>query len=654
MPIITLPDGSTKEFDKPVTGLEVAESIGSGLLKAAVAMEINGETMDLSNTITTDSNMKIFTAKTDKGLEVLRHSTAHILAQAIKNLYPSAQITIGPVIENGFYYDVDFSEKSISSDNLGKIEAEMKAIIKADLPISRHIWSREEAIKYFKNINENYKAELISDLPKTETISVYKQGEGDSAFFDLCRGPHVPSTSKIGRKTFKLTSVAGAYWRGNSDNTMLTRIYGTAWATDKELKQHLRMLEEAAKRDHRKIGPAMDLFHLQDCAPGQVFWHHKGWFLYRTLENYMRDKCFEHNYTEVNTPQVMDVEIWKTSGHWDKFRDDMMTHDDGDRTFGLKPMSCPGDIQIYNNKLHSYRDLPIRMAEFGRVFRNEASGAVHGIMRVKAFTQDDAHIFCTESQMEDEIVAMVEILREVYTDFGFGDFKVKFSDRPEKRLGTDEIWDKSEAALKSSCKKLGLEYTLNPGEGAFYGPKLEFVLKDCLGRDWQCGTIQLDLNMPERFNMEYVGEDGKKHRPIMIHRAILGSLERFMGILIENFAGHFPLWFAPVQIVAMGITDKQNPHIEKLVKRLKDAGLRIEGDYRNEKINYKIREHSHQKVPVILVVGDREIENDSVTVRRLGSQKQTTMQINDLIATLLDEITTKQLPIIENNDDKAA
>ena len=651
MPTITLPDGSKREFDKPVTGLEVAADIGEGLLKASLAMEINGELQDLSNTISEYSDMKIFTSKTDEGLEVLRHSTAHILAQAIKRLYPTAQITIGPVIENGFYYDVAF-EKVISSDDLEKIEIEMKKILKEDLPITRHVWDRNEAIKYFKGINENYKAELIEDLPENETISVYQQGE---EFLDLCRGPHVPSTGKIGRKTFKLTSIAGAYWRGDSDNAMLTRIYGTAWATDKELKQHLHMLEEAAKRDHRKIGPALDLFHMQEEAPGQVFWHDKGWNMFLNLQTYIREKLMNGGYQEVNTPQLVSSSLYKKSGHWDKFgTENMFVVEDGDKKFAMKPMNCPCHVQIFNHSLKSYRDLPLRMSEFGTCMRNEPHGARHGIMRVTSMTQDDAHIFCTHEQVEDEVVKLCELIKEIYKDFGFTEILVKFSDRPEMRVGADEVWDNAEEALRNACEKANLEWKLNPGEGAFYGPKLEFVLKDCIGRDWQCGTIQMDFNLPERLGAQYTGEDGNKHNTVMIHRALLGTLERFMGILIENFVGHFPLWLAPVQVVAMGITDKQNPHIEKLVARLKDAGLRVSADYRNEKINYKIREHSHQKTPVILVVGDREIENDSVTVRRLGSQKQTIMTVDELITSLNEEIATKQLPILDENGSKAA
>lgn len=653
MPTITLPDGSTRSFDTPITGLDIAMDIGPGLAKAALAMEVNGKTCDLSETISEDASIKLFTAKNEEGLEVLRHSSAHVLAQAVKALYPDAQITIGPVIENGFYYDISFKE-NISDADLEKIEDKMAEIVAADLPIERQVWQRDEAVKYFKGIGEGYKAEIIADLPANETISVYKQGTGDDAFLDLCRGPHIPSTGKIGKKTFKLTSLAGAYWRGDSDNEMLTRIYGTVWPTDKELKQYLHMLEEAAKRDHRKIGPALDLFHMQEEAPGQVFWHDKGWNMFLTLQDYIRGKLKKGGYQEVNTPQLISSSLYVKSGHWEKFgTENMFIVEDGEKKFAMKPMNCPCHVQIFNHSLKSYRDLPLRMSEFGTCMRNEAAGARHGIMRVTSMTQDDAHIFCTHEQIEDEVVTLCELIKEIYRDFGFNEIFVKFSDRPEMRVGSDDVWDNAEEALKNACDKANLAWKLNPGEGAFYGPKLEFVLKDCIGRDWQCGTIQMDFNLPERLGAQYTGEDGNKHSCVMIHRALLGSMERFMGILMENFAGHFPLWLAPVQIMASGITEKQNSHVEKLVERLKEAGLRAEADYRNEKISYKIREHSHQKVPVILVAGDREIENDSVTVRRLGSQDQTVMKVADLIASLTEEVATKQLPKLET-ESKAA
>lgn len=637
---ITLPDGSVRSFDGPITGLELAQSIGTGLAKAALAITLNGEQKDLSTTITEDAEVSIITADSEEGLEIMRHTVAaQVLARAVKNLYPSAKLAIGPTIDNGFYYDIAF-EKALSPEDLPVIEKEMRRIVEQSHEIELKMHSRKEVMGMFGERNETYKMDIVERTEDQDEFQIYHQGDTD--FIDLCRGPHLPSLKKIG--VFKLLSIAGAYWRGDSNNEMLTRIYGTAWKNEKDLKKHLAMLEEAGKRDHRKIGPVMGLFHLQDCAPGQVFWHHKGWQLYRQLENYMRDKCLENQYIEVNTPQVMDVEIWKTSGHWDKFRDNMMTQEDGDRTFGLKPMSCPGNIQVYKQGLVSYRDLPIRMAEFGRVFRNEASGAIHGIMRVKAFTQDDAHSFCTPEQIVGEVQAMVELIREVYTDMGFADFRVKLSDRPEMRLGTDEIWDESEQALKDACELANLEWTLNPGEGAFYGPKLEFVLQDCLGRDWQCGTIQLDLNMPERFDMEYVGSDGQKHRPIMIHRAILGSLERFIGILIENFAGHFPLWLAPTQLVISGVTEKQNDFVEGLVKNFKQAGFRCEGDYRNEKINYKIREHMNAKASMVAIIGDREMEEGTITVRRLGSKAQTTYKVEEFMTMMREEIDTRALP----------
>ncbi len=652
MPVITLPDGSVKEFDGAVTGLEVAQSIGEGLAKAALMMEVDGKELDLTTTITTDANIVFHTSKTEKGLETLRHSTAHILAQAIKELYPTAQITIGPVIDNGFYYDVAFKE-SVADKDLEKIEARMKEIVKRDLPIERQVWNRDEAIAYFKGIGEDYKAEIISDLPADETISLYKQGTDENAFVDLCRGPHIPSTAKAGRH-FKLQHMAGAYWRGDSNNEMLTRIYGTAWGSKDELKGYLRMLEESAKRDHRKIGPAMGLFHLQDIAMGQVFWHQKGWQMFLTLQEYIREKLKKHNYEEVNTPKIVDHSLYLKSGHWEKFsKGEIFEIHDGDKIMALKPMNCPCHVQIFNQGIKSYRDLPLRMSEFGTCMRNEAHGALHGLMRVRSMTQDDAHIFCTANQINSEVLMLCELIKEIYSDFGFEDVRVKFSDRPEMRVGNDEVWDKAEAALKAACDAAGLEWTLNPGEGAFYGPKLEFVLKDCIGRDWQCGTIQLDFNLPDRLDATFINEKGEKEIPVMIHRALLGSLERFSGILIENFVGHFPLWLAPQQMVAMGITEKQNPAVEKLVQKLQAEGFRIEGDYRNEKVSYKIREHSVSKVPVQLVLGDREIENGTVTVRRLGSQKQTTMKVEELIAAMHEEVRTKALPVVENQEEAA-
>lgn len=639
---ITLPDGSARQYPAPVTGDGIAASIGEGLRKAALAMVVDGKLVDLKTPLTADAKVSLVTAKTPDGIDIIRHSTAHILAQAIKELYPTAQITIGPVIENGFYYDVAF-EKAITSDDLAALEARMADIVKRDLPIQRDVWTREKAIAHFKGIGEHYKAEIVADLPAGDEISVYSQGD----FLDLCRGPHLPSTGKAG--AFKLLSLAGAYWRGDSKNAMLTRIYGTAWATEKELKDHLRMLEEAAKRDHRKLGREMDLFHLQDDAPGQVFWHPKGWTLYRTLENYIRDKIAANGYVEVNTPQLVSSEMYKKSGHWDKFGTENMfvfkeVSNERELFFAMKPMNCPCHIQIFNVGIKSYRDLPLRMAEFGACMRNEAQGAMHGIMRVRAFKQDDAHIFCTTEQMPGELVAFCHLLREVYQEIGFTNVAVKLSTRPEKRVGADALWDQAEAALAAACDAAGLTYGINPGEGAFYGPKLEFQIRDAIGRNWQCGTLQVDFNLPGRLDAEYVGPDGQKHTPVMLHRAILGSLERFTGILIENFAGHFPLWLAPVQVVVSGIVDKQNPAVEGLVAKLKAAGLRAEADTRNEKINLKIREHSLQKVPVFVVLGDKEVADGTATVRRLGSTAQTTVPVDALIANLLAEVASKSLP----------
>lgn len=646
MPIISLPDGSKKEFDHAVTGFEVAQSIGEGLAKAALSMDINGTQVDLTTTITEDTAVTFYTSKTPEGLDTLRHSTAHILAQAIKELYPTAQITIGPVIEHGFFYDIAFAE-NIAEKDLEKIEGRMKEIVKRDLPITREEWDRDAAVKFFKSIGENYKAEIIGDLPAEETISLYRQGEGENAFLDLCRGPHVPTTAKVGRH-FKLQHLAGAYWRGDSNNEMLTRIYGTAWGSKDELKGYLKMLEESAKRDHRKIGPAMGLFHFQEEAMGQAFWHQKGWQVILTLQQYIREKLAKHSYEEVNTPQLVDHSLYLKSGHWEKFSNgEIFEVHDGDKISALKPMNCPCHIQIFNQGIKSYRDLPIRMSEFGTCKRNEAHGALHGLMRVRSMTQDDGHIFCTYDQITSEVLMLCKLIEEIYADFGFGEMRVKFSDRPEMRVGSDDVWDKSEQALKDACAEAGLEWTLNPGEGAFYGPKLEFVLKDCIGRDWQCGTVQLDFNMPGRLDAKYVDENGDKNAPVMIHRALLGSLERFTGILIENFVGHFPLWLAPLQITAMGITDKQNPAVLDLVTKLKKEGFRVDADTRNEKVSYKIREHSVGKVPVQLVLGDREIENGTVTVRRLGSQNQTTMTVDAFIAAMHDEVQNKRLPIVE-------
>jgi threonyl-tRNA synthetase len=638
---ITLPDGSIKSFEQQaVNGDIVAASIGEGLRKAALAMTVNGKLVDLKTPITADATVSLITAKSAEGVDLLRHSTAHILAQAVKELYPDAQITIGPVIEDGFYYDISF-KKPISNEHLEAIEKRMEDVVARDLPITREEWARDDAVAFFKNQGELYKAEIIRDLPEGEVISVYRQGD----FVDLCRGPHLPSTGKAG--AFKLLKIAGAYWRGDSDNEMLTRIYGTAWADKKDLKAYLTRLEEAEKRDHRKLGRELDLFHLQEEAPGQVFWHHKGWTMFLELQTYIRDKLARHDYQEVNTPQLIDSVLYKKSGHWDKFGTQNMfivKDEDKERTYAMKPMNCPCHVQIFNQATKSYRDLPLRMSEFGTCMRNEATGARHGIMRVTSMTQDDAHIFCTHEQIEAEVVKLCNLIKEIYTEFGFTDMFVKFSDRPEMRVGSDAVWDAAEAALRNACEAANLPWKLNPGEGAFYGPKLEFVLRDAIGRDWQCGTVQLDFNLPVRLEAFYVDETGEKKNPVMIHRALLGSLERFTGILIENFAGHFPLWLAPTQLVLSGITDKQNDHVRALVQQFKAAGIRVEGDLRNEKINYKIREHSHQKVPYIGVIGDKEIADGTITVRRFGSQGQTTLKVADFMAQLQDEIRTRALP----------
>jgi threonyl-tRNA synthetase len=648
---ITLPDGTVKEFQNAVDGEAVAASIGEGLRKAALAMTVDGQLVDLKTPITKDASISLITARNDEGLDLIRHSTAHILAQAVKELYPTAQITIGPVIDDGFYYDVSF-KKPISDADLEKIEKAMDDVVKRDLPITREVWERDDAVAFFKSIGENYKAEIIADLPAGETISLYRQGD----FVDLCRGPHLPSTGKAG--VFKLLKIAGAYWRGNSDNEMLTRIYGTAWADKKDLKAYLTRLEEAEKRDHRKLGRELDLFHLQEEAPGQVFWHSKGWTLFLELQKYIREKLARFDYEEVNTPQLIDSILYKKSGHWDKFgTDNMFLVDDMEkrqRMYAMKPMNCPCHVQIFNQSTKSYRDLPLRMSEFGTCMRNEATGARHGIMRVTSMTQDDAHIFCTQDQIEDEVVKLCNLIKEIYTEFGFTDMFVKFSDRPEERVGADAVWDHAEAALRNACDAADLEWKLNPGEGAFYGPKLEFVLRDAIGRDWQCGTVQLDFNLPVRLDAFYVDEHGEKKNPVMIHRALLGSLERFTGILIENFSGHFPLWLAPTQLVLSGITDKQNDHVAELVAKFKAAGIRVQGDLRNEKINYKIREHSVQKVPYIGVIGDKEIAEGTITIRRFGSNGQTTLSVDAFLQQMQDDIRTRALPAPVNKDEAAA
>ncbi len=631
MVTITLPDGSERQFDGPITGAQVAADIGPGLAKAALAVRVDGKLWDLSRTIEADSALAVITAKDDEGLELIRHDAAHILAEAAKELYPKIQVTIGPAIENGFYYDFA-TETPFTPEDLERIEARMHEIVKRDEVITREVWDRDEAITFFKSIGEAYKAEIIGDLPVGEEITFYRQGN----FVDLCLGPHLPSTGKVG-KSFKLMKLAGAYWRGDSKNEMLQRVYGTAWPDDKQLKAHLHMLEEADKRDHRRLGREMDLFHLQEEAQGGVFWHPKGWTIYLKLQEYMRARLERANYVEVNTPELVDRSLWEASGHWEKFREHMFTSESEDRVLAIKPMNCPCHVQIFRQGNTSYRDLPLRMAEFGSCHRNEPSGALHGLMRVRAFTQDDAHIFCREGEITSETEAFCELLLSIYKDLGFDEVKVKFSDRPEVRAGLDETWDKAENALKEATEAAGLDWELNPGEGAFYGPKLEFVLRDAIGRDWQCGTLQVDFVLPERLDASYVAEDGAKHRPVMLHRAILGTFERFIGILIENTAGKFPLWLAPVQVVVTTITDAADEYTKTVKAALDAAGIRSEIDIRNEKINYKIREHSVKKVPLIFVVGGREAEEGTVAVRRLGGKDQEILALDEAVARLKAE-----------------
>ena len=633
MPTISLPDGSTRQYDDAVTPAQVASDIGPGLSKAAMAAVVNGTEWDLSRPINDDSKLSLITAKnTDAALELVRHDCAHIMAEAVLELYPDVQVTIGPSIENGFYYDFH-REQPFTTDELSAIEARMHEIVDRDEPIERGVWTRDEAIAFYRAKDEPFKIELVEAIPEGETVSYYTQGE----FIDLCRGPHLPSTGRAGH-AFKLMKVAGAYWRGDSNRPMLQRIYGTAWLTEKDLGQYLTMLEEAEKRDHRKLGRQLDFFHLQEEAAGSVFWHPKGWTLYREIEMYMRRRLSDANYSEVKTPQLVDRSLWEASGHWDKFGENMFTAaTTEDRTLALKPMNCPGHVQIYRQGVKSYRDLPLRMAEFGSCHRNEPSGALHGIMRVRAFTQDDAHIFCTEEQINSESVEFCNLLQDIYKDFGFEDIHVKFSDRPEVRAGDDATWDKAEAALRDATNAAGLETLLNPGEGAFYGPKLEFVLRDAIGRDWQCGTLQVDFVLPERLDAEYVAEDGNRYRPVMLHRAILGSLERWIGILIEQYSGRMPAWLSPVQLVVAAITDSAHDYAKQVHTAALVAGMRAELDTRNEKIGYKIREHSTAKVPFILAVGGREAEAGTVALRRLGSDKQEIIQLDEVMAILADE-----------------
>jgi threonyl-tRNA synthetase len=638
MVAITLPDGSVKPFEGSVSGADIAAAIGPGLAKAALAMKLDGQLVDLATRVTEDAKITFVTAKDQEGLELLRHDAAHVMAQAVQELFPGTQVTIGPAIENGFYYDFSRSQP-FTLEDLPAIEARMKEIVERDLPIVREEWEREKAVAHFKSIGEHYKAEIISAIPPGQPITIYRQG----GWMDLCRGPHLPSSGKLG-KAFKLTKVAGAYWRGDSRNPMLSRIYGTCWPSEKELAAYLTMLEEAEKRDHRKLGKEMDLFHFQEEAPGAVFWHPKGWTLFRTLVDYMRRRQDEAGYVEINTPEVMDRGLWVTSGHWDTFRENMFfTTTEDERVFAIKPMNCPGGIQVFKQGITSYRELPMRMAEFGKVHRYEPSGALHGLMRVRAFTQDDAHIFCTLDQMEEECKRVVNLVLDIYKDFGFKDVRIKFSDRPAKRIGTDLVWDRLEAALKGALDHMKLAYTLNPGEGAFYGPKLEFVLRDAIGRDWQCGTLQVDMNLTERFDVNYVGDDGQKHRPVMLHRALFGSLERFTGILIENYSGKLPPWLAPVQVVVATITQDADAYADEVMRALKKAGLRGDLDLRNEKINLKVREHSLAKAPYILVVGKREAENRQVALRRLGGEKQEVLALDEALATLRAEATPPDL-----------
>ena len=625
---ITLPDGSIRDYDRPITGDELAHDISLSLAKAAVAIRIDGEMKDLATSIDHDAEVAIVTNKDPDALELIRHDAAHVMAEAVQELFPGTQVTIGPAIENGFYYDFARDEP-FTPEDLPKIEARMRDIVERDEPITREVWDRSEAIRYFESIGEHYKAEIIGNIPEREAVSVYRQGN----WLDLCRGPHLPSTGKL-PKAFKLTKLAGAYWRGDARNAMLQRIYGTAWEHPKQLEAYLTLLEEAEKRDHRRLGREMQLFHFQEEAAGSVFWHPKGWTLYRVLQDYMRARLEAAGYVEVRTPQLYDRTLWERSGHWEKFREHMFTAESEDKVLALKPMNCPGHVQIYRQGIKSYRDLPLRMAEFGSCHRNEPSGALHGLMRVRAFTQDDAHIFCTEEQVTSETLAFCDLLRGVYNDFGFEDIAVKFSDRPAKRAGSDEIWDKAEAALRHATAQADIEASLNPGEGAFYGPKLEFVLRDAIGRDWQLGTLQVDFVLPERLDAHYIGEDGEKHRPVMLHRAILGSFERFMGILIEHYAGRLPMWLSPVQVVVATITNEADDYARKVLLALHAAGLRAEADLRNQKIGYKVREHSLAKVPVMLVVGGRESRDGTVAVRRLGSQAQESVALNDAIVTL--------------------
>ena len=621
MPLITLPDGAQRSFPEPLTAQAIAESIGAGLARSALAAKIDDRLVDLSSIITDDCRVALITERDPEGLQLMRHSCAHLLAMAVKQLYPAAQVTIGPNVDDGFFYDFAF-ERPFTPDDLAKIEARMKALVGQDIPLQRSEMPRDEAIALFESLGEHYKCEIIRDLPSDAVISLYRQGD----FIDLCRGPHVPSTGRI--KAFKLMKLAGAYWRGDSRNAMLQRIYGTCWPDDKSLTAHLTRLEEAGKRDHRKLGAQLDLFHFDDCAPGSIFWHSKGWTLFLQLLAYMRQRQQDAGYEEVNTPDVMDRSLWETSGHWANYRDHMFTSETEDgRVFALKPMNCPGSLSVFAQGIKSYRDLPIRMAEFGKVHRYEPSGSLHGLLRVRHFTQDDAHIFCTPAQMQQECETVVALVLDIYRDFGFDDVAIKLSTRPANRIGSDEIWDQLENALSSALANMGLGYTVNPGEGAFYGPKLEFVLRDAIGRDWQCGTLQVDLNLPERFDINYINEGGERVRPVMLHRALFGSLERFIGILIEHYAGAFPVWLAPVQVAIFNITDAQADYAREVASTLQKAGFRAITDLRNEKVGYKIREHTLARTPYLLVVGDREKAEQTLSVRALNGDTLGTMTL---------------------------
>jgi threonyl-tRNA synthetase len=634
MPVITLPDGTEKSFDTAISVYEVAESIGAGLAKAALAGRVNGELVDTSHFIDEDAELALITDRDEEGLVIIRHSCAHLMAQAVQELFPSAQVTIGPVIEDGFFYDFAY-ERPFTPEDLRDIEKKMSSIAKESLIVERSIMSRDAAVSLFENMGEKYKVEILGDISPDEDLSFYKQGD----FIDLCRGPHIPNTSKTG--AFKLTKVAGAYWRGDSRNEMLQRIYGTAWADKKALKNYLQLLEEAEKRDHRKLGKKHDLFHTQEEAPGMVFWHPKGWQLWQTIEQYIRDVQTSNGYQEIKTPQLVDMSLWEKSGHADKFGDDMFSVQTENRLYAIKPMNCPCHVQVFNQGLKSYKELPIRLAEFGSCHRNEPSGTLQGIMRVRGFVQDDAHIFCTEEQIQEEVATFIEVLTAVYHDFGFNEMVIKLSTRPEKRVGNDETWDKSEAALSMALDAVGLEWAYQPGEGAFYGPKIEFSLKDCLGRIWQCGTMQVDFSMPGRLDAQYVAENGSRQVPVMLHRAILGSFERFIGILVEHYAGEFPVWLAPTQAIVLNITDSQSKYVEQVVNRLKNKGFRVLSDLRNEKIGFKIREHTLQKIPFLLVVGDREVQNGEVAVRAKNGDDLGSMSVNEFSELLIKSVEKK-------------